>query len=524
RSPDLADHLDGYRARAATPRNRRGEADIAIAAGHSGEPGLPGTFADYEAGPREYQLSVAQTVLRVHSRVAGLYNDPMDQVAQQLRLTVEALRERQEAELLTNPDFGLLANAAPGQRIHAHGGPPAPADLDDLLCRRRQTRFFLAHPRAIAAFGRECTRRGIYPDTAEVHGSRVMAWRGVPVLPCPKVPVAGGATSILAMRTGEKDEGVIGLHRTGLPDEHEPGLNVRFRGIDSKGLLSYLVSAYYSAAILVPDALGVLDNVELGHLPGRGALHTAARGWQNHGMARVPRRLSTVAVAACAVALLAAGCSSVRSSLKQVGSGVHTPAARTYTVTGEVTALTLDTAGSISVTGTASGGPVTVTESPSYTAARPVTSHTVSRSGQLTLGYTCKTQLVCSVSYTIKVPRGTAVHAEGREGTVTLSSLAGPVTARTVTGFINANSMSSPSAVLNSGAGGINATFTTAPASLKASTHAGSITISVPGQDTYQVSADAIVGTTHVTVPRAAKSAHAITAHSDLGGITINSS
>ena len=27
----------------------------------------------------------------------------------------------------------------------------------------------------------------------------------------------------------------------------------------------YLVSAYYSAAVLVPDALGVLENVELGH-------------------------------------------------------------------------------------------------------------------------------------------------------------------------------------------------------------------------------------------------------------------
>jgi hypothetical protein len=264
RSPGLGPHLDGYRARAAAPRNSRGEADIAVAAGHDGEPSLPGTFADYEPSPREYELSVAQTVLRVHSRVADLYNDPMDQVDQQLRLTVEALRERQEAEILNNPGFGLLANAAPSQRIHTHGGPPTPADLDDLLCRRRQTRLFLAHPRAIAAFGRECTRRGVYPDTAEVGGSRVMAWRGVPVLPCPKIPVTEGTTSILAMRTGEKEEGVIGLRQTGLPDEYEPGLNVRLRGMDAKGILSYLVAAYYSAAILVPDALGVLDNVELG--------------------------------------------------------------------------------------------------------------------------------------------------------------------------------------------------------------------------------------------------------------------
>jgi hypothetical protein len=137
--------------------------------------------------------------------------------------------------------------------------------MDELLCRRRKTRFFLAHPRAIAAFGRECSRRGVYPDNIVLDGSTVRAWRDVPLLPCPKIPLTPhGVTSILAMRTGEQDAGVIGLYQTGLPDEREPGLSVRPRGIDDKGIMSYLVSAYYSAAILVPDALGILDNVEVG--------------------------------------------------------------------------------------------------------------------------------------------------------------------------------------------------------------------------------------------------------------------
>jgi CRP-like cAMP-binding protein len=265
RAPGLADHLQRYQSLRSRPANHRGEADIALAAGHAGEPALPGTFADYDASPREYELSVVQTILRVHTRVADLYNDPMDQAEKQLQLTVSEVRERQESDLLTNPSFGLLANAAASQRVHTRSGPPTPADLDELLCRRRKTRFFLAHPRAIAAFGRECSRRGVYPETIVVDGSAVSAWRGVPVLPCPKIPLTShGVTSILAMRTGEKDEGVIGLHQTGLPDEREPGLSVRLRGIDDKGIMSYLVSAYYSAAILVPDALGVLDNVEVG--------------------------------------------------------------------------------------------------------------------------------------------------------------------------------------------------------------------------------------------------------------------
>ena len=56
---------------------------------------------------------------------------------------------------------------------------------------------------------------------------------------------------------------MIGLRPTGLPEEYEPGLNVRFMSINEKAILQYLVSAYYSVAVLVPDALGILENVEI---------------------------------------------------------------------------------------------------------------------------------------------------------------------------------------------------------------------------------------------------------------------
>src|SRR5439155_21463534 len=128
-----------------------------------------------------------------------------------------------------------------------------------------KTKLFFAHPKAIAAFGQECTRRRIYPACVELEGRPVMAWRNVPVLPCDKIPIsAEGTTSILAMRTGEEANGVIGLHQTGTPDEVEPSMNARFMGISEKAIASYLVSAYFSAAVLVPSALGILENVELG--------------------------------------------------------------------------------------------------------------------------------------------------------------------------------------------------------------------------------------------------------------------
>jgi len=249
---------------AARPQNRRGEADIAVVSGHGGEPDLPGTFADYELAPREYELSVAQTVLQVHSRVADLFNEPMNQVDQQLRLTIEALRERQEHEMVNHPEFGLLNNVDYAQRLQTHSGPPTPDDLDELLSRRRSTKLMFAHPRAIAAFGRECSKRGLYPHSTEVAGATVTAWRGVPIFPCNKIPVTAERTSsIIAMRTGEDDQGVVGLHQTGIPDEYEPSLNVRFMGLSDKGIISYLVSVYFSVAVLVPDALGVLENVEV---------------------------------------------------------------------------------------------------------------------------------------------------------------------------------------------------------------------------------------------------------------------
>lgn len=265
RAESLSGHLEQLRAIPAQRTNKYGEKEVDLAAGHSGEPDIPHTFVDYEARPREYELSIAQTVLRIHSRVADLYNQPMNQTEQQLRLTVEALKERQEHELVNNREFGLLHNCEYDQRLQPHDGVPSPDDMDELLCRRRGTKLFLAHPRAISAFGRELNKRGLVPETIEVGGNRIPTWRGVPIFPCNKIPVTDArTTSIIAMRTGEAEQGVIGLQQAGIPDEIEPSLSCRFMGINEQAIIKYLVTAYYSAAVLVPDALGVLENVEIG--------------------------------------------------------------------------------------------------------------------------------------------------------------------------------------------------------------------------------------------------------------------
>jgi hypothetical protein len=264
-SDALREHLRQALSRPTPSTNKAGEAVIELSSGHAGEVELPGTFADYELAPREYELSVAQTLLRVHTRVADLYNNPMNQTEEQLRLTTEALRERQEHEMVNNREFGLLHNTDLSQRIFTRSGPPTPDDLDELLSRRRKSRFFLAHPRTIAAFRRECTKRGLYPPNVPLEGSVLQTWRGVPILPCDKIPITrDNVSSIVVLRTGVEDQGVIGLHTINIDDEVAPSTNVRFMGIDDQAILSYLVSVYFSVAVLVPDALGVLENVEIG--------------------------------------------------------------------------------------------------------------------------------------------------------------------------------------------------------------------------------------------------------------------
>lgn len=239
--------------------------DVRVACTHRDESSLPETFVDYDTEPREYFLNGVSTILDIHTRVSDLYSSPHDQIREQLRLTIETIKERQESELINNPEYGLLASVAEDQRLSTLTGAPTPDDLDDLLQKVwKEPGFFLTHPAAIAAFGRECTRRGVPPPTVSLFGSQFLTWRGIPLIPSDKVPVEDGKTKILLLRTGEKRQGVVGLFQPGLVGEQSPGLSVRFMGINRSAIASYLVSLYCSLAVLTDDSLAVLEDVEVG--------------------------------------------------------------------------------------------------------------------------------------------------------------------------------------------------------------------------------------------------------------------
>jgi len=244
---------------------KEGAVEIGIQCSPSDGDVLPVAGIDYEEQPREYTLSTVTTTLEVQTRISDLYRSPMDQVREQLNVLIEMVKERQESELVNNENYGLLANAAPSMRISTRTGAPTPDDLDALIAKVwKEPAFFLAHPEAIAAFGREATRRGVPPPTVTLFGSPFLTWRGLPLIPSDKLRVNGGKTNILLMRTGERKRGVVGLFQPGLPGEASPSLSVRLMGINQKGAASYLVSLYCSAAVLTDDAIGVLQNVDVG--------------------------------------------------------------------------------------------------------------------------------------------------------------------------------------------------------------------------------------------------------------------
>ena len=235
---------------------------------------IPQGYLDYDTTPREYILNPISTIVKISTQVSDIYSKPLDQSEEQLRLSVEWLRERQEHELINSTDYGLLRNVESSQRIRTRKGFPTPDDLDELIAKVwKEPSFFLAHPRAIAAFGRECTRRGVPPATVMLHDNPFIAWRGIPLIPTNKLYIDGqhnpigqtGKTNIILLRTGEEKQGVIGLYQSGLQGEQSKGLSVRFMGIDNQGIGSYLVLLYSSACILSSDALGVLENVEVGN-------------------------------------------------------------------------------------------------------------------------------------------------------------------------------------------------------------------------------------------------------------------
>ncbi len=241
-----------------------------VIAEHAEGTRMPDGAADYEANPNEITLATAQTVVQMHSRIPDLFNSPHDQLREQIRLALQALYEEKERRIISSPTMGLLTVAAEKMRIHGSGGPPTPDDFDNLLSLVwKYPAFFVTHPLVMAAFARECNSRGINLESVEIFGAPFVSWRGVPIILSDKLPLArregkkAQTSSVLLLRVGEQQQGVVGLHQDGVGDENLPSMSVRFMGTDQEDVSRYRITAYFNVAVLANDALGVLHNVSV---------------------------------------------------------------------------------------------------------------------------------------------------------------------------------------------------------------------------------------------------------------------
>lgn len=174
----------------------------------------------------------------------------------------------------------------------------------------------------------------------------------------------------------------------------------------------------------------------------------------------------------------------------------------------------------------------------SFRGTTPSTTHRAA-AGALTLDSSCPVLETCTVGYDITVPRAMTVRVTSNVGEIRLRSLSGQVTAHTNAGGIDLSSVSgpvdatghagsirgqdvsSPRATSHSSAGMIDVAFSAAPATVTATSVIGSVTLRVPGGVSYNVTANAGVGSTHVGVTRSLTSPHVITAGTRTGWVTI---
>jgi hypothetical protein len=237
--------------------------------------------------------------------------------------------------------------------------------------------------------------------------------------------------------------------------------------------------------------------------------------------------LALAAVTACGPSHTGATASGSPVSAASSASGTSIPGVHeqttTYTFDQAITTLVVDGgAGNVTVTGSARTT-TEVTEHLYYSRQVPGTTRTIS-GGTLTAGYSCPIQVTCLVSYDVAVPRAVAVKATTRAGAIRINEVTGAVTASAGAGNIHAAGIASGSASFTTLAGTITASFTAPPTSVTATSHAGRVTIEVPGSVSYDVTAQTYVGSATISVPRDDHSSRTIKARTDLGDVTVSAS
>ncbi len=201
-------------------------------------------------------------------------------------------------------------------------------------------------------------------------------------------------------------------------------------------------------------------------------------------------------------------------------TGLHKVVVRTSEGTVTVTAAPAE--GNTAAGSPATTGSVAVSATRHFSGGAPVISSKVV-AGVLEVTGQCPPagNRHCTVSFAVRLPQSLPVQVNDDLGTVRLTDLSGPVTVTDALGDIDGSGLISPRASLTDALGDISVAFAAPPVHLVASDQDGDVTISVPGTTSYQVTAQAELGSRTVSVPTSPSAAHVIIASTQLGNVTV---
>jgi hypothetical protein len=128
----------------------------------------------------------------------------------------------------------------------------------------------------------------------------------------------------------------------------------------------------------------------------------------------------------------------------------------------------------------------------------------------------------CHMDYQITMPPSAALNVDATAGQVSLQGGLTEAQIKTAAGEVSGTGLGPGSYTVETQAGKVNLTFTSAPALAKVTTSAGTIDVTVPGNASYRVSASSEVGDSDIKVPNDGAATNVIDLHADLGSISLH--
>jgi Putative adhesin len=127
----------------------------------------------------------------------------------------------------------------------------------------------------------------------------------------------------------------------------------------------------------------------------------------------------------------------------------------------------------------------------------------------------------CRVEYKVTIPARVAVDIEGAAGNIVLTGPIANATVKTTAARITGSGLGAGTIAATTTAGEVELAFAAAPTSVEVKSTAGSITLTVPGGEKYNVTVDTTIGSQDVTVDKDSSSSHRINVETTVGAVTV---